>query len=72
MVTRAAFDNQCLGSESPEQKCSGASLNLICFLRVYDLFPNLKGMTLVNIFAVGKAGFFVGTLETATATLGQR
>ena len=41
MVTRAAFDNQHLSSEPPEQKSSGASLNLICFLRVYDLFPRM-------------------------------
>ena len=35
-----------------------------------DIVENSKGMTLVNILAVGKAGFFIGTPETATATLG--
>ena len=31
---------------------------------------SLAGMTLVNVMPVGTAGFFIGTPETATATLG--
>ena len=38
--------------------------------QIADVVESSKGMTLVNVLAVGKAGFFVGTPETATATLG--
>ena len=38
--------------------------------QISDVVESSKGMTLVNVLAVGKAGFFIGTPETATATLG--
>ena len=35
-----------------------------------DVVEGSDGMTLLNVIAVGSTGFFIGTPETATATLG--
>ena len=38
--------------------------------QVADVVEGSDGMTLLNVIAVGSTGFFIGTPETATATLG--
>ena len=41
-----------------------------CKNKIDAIRESSAGMTLVNVMPVGTTGFFIGTTETATATLG--